>query len=208
MAVKRAKTLDDKQLQRLLNHIDQNSTLPERDRLIVALSFKAGLRVGEISKIDISAMTDAEGRIGTDVVIFSNVGKKNRERSIPMHPMVKEALANFRARHPTAEFVAISSQPFRWLLARGEPLPENPRYKRMSVTALTFYYWSLLKECGFEGASTHSGRRTFGTRLAQKANLHHCSIKDVQRYLGHARLETTEKYIEENEDGRALVFAI
>lgn len=208
MAVKRAKTLDDKQLQRLLNHITQHSTLPERDRLIVALSFKAGLRVGEIAKIDISAMTDAEGRIGPNVVVFGNVGKKGRERSVPMHTMVKESLEAFRKRHPTAEFVAISSQPFRWLLARGEPLPEDATYKRMSVTALTFYYWSLLKEAGFEGASTHSGRRTFGTLLAQKANLHHCSIKDVQRYMGHARLETTEKYIEETEDGRSLINAI
>jgi integrase/recombinase XerD len=208
MANKRAKTLDDSQLAKLLHHIDENSILPERDKLIVLLSFKAGLRVAEIAKIDLVAMLDAEGKIAKTINVFSDVGKKRRERSIPMHPLLRKAIGDFRLAFPTATYPAISSQPFRYILTRGGPIPVNPRLRRMSVTALTNYYWRLLAEAGFEGTSSHSGRRTFGTKLAREANLHHCSLRDVQRLMGHARLDTTERYVEFSEDAFDLISAI
>lgn len=215
MAIKRAKTLDDGQLDNLLSYIDANSVLPERDRLIVLLSFKAGLRVAEIVKIDLSAMTDANGRIAKTLHIFSNVGKKLRERDVPINPLLHKAITAFRKRFPGATYVAISSQPFRYLLTAGPEKNKNvvkregpELYKRMTVTALTNYYWRLLHDAGFEGTSSHSGRRTFGTKLARAANQHHCSIRDVQRLMGHARLDTTENYIEVSDEVTDLVAAI
>lgn len=208
MSIKRAKTLDDNQLNKLLAHIRETSTLPERDLLIVLLSFKAGLRVSEIVKIDLKAMLDTEGRVGKTVNIFSNVGKRKGERQIPMHPMLKEAIVAFRKRFPTATFVAISSRPFMYYNTRRGTHYSEPEIKRMTVRALTNYYWRLLKEVGFEGASSHSGRRTFGTKMARQANLHHCSLRDVQKFMGHSRLDTTENYIELSEDAFDLIASI
>lgn len=208
MATKRAKTLDDKQFEKLWKHIAKTSTLPQRDHLIVALSFKAGLRVGEIQKIDLSALLDAEGRIGKHINIFSHVGKKHRERVIPMHPLVRDALSAFRKAYPNATYVAISSQPFRWLVAKGGAVPKDALFKRMSLTALTNYYWDLLNQAGFEGASSHSGRRTFGTKMAQLAGAHRCSIRDVQHQMGHARLETTESYIDASPNVEELIASL
>ncbi len=208
MSIKRAKTLDDIQFAKLLAHIDETSILPERDRLIVMLSFKAGLRVAEIAKIDMTAMLDTEGKVAKMIHIFSNVGKKNRERDIPINPALKEAILAFQKRFPTAGFVAVSSQPFMYHNTRKGVRYSEPAIKRMSVTALTNYYWRLLHEAGFEGASSHSGRRTFGTKLARQANLHHCSLRDVQKLMGHARLDTTENYIELSEDTFDLVASI
>ena len=48
------------ELQRLLNHVS-HTRHPERDRVIVLLSFKAGLRAKEISRITWSMVTDATG---------------------------------------------------------------------------------------------------------------------------------------------------
>jgi hypothetical protein len=53
-------------------------------------------------------------------------------------------------------------------------------YTRMSVNSLTVYFHWMYKQAGFEGASSHSGRRTFGTQLARRANKYHNSLKDVQ----------------------------
>jgi len=208
VATKRAKTLDNDQFQKLVSFAKERATLPERDELILALSFKAGLRVGEIQKIDLSAMLDAEGNIAENISVFSHVGKKKRERSIPMHPMIRDALIAFRKAYPSATFVAISSQPFRWAIARGEKVSANAKHKRMSLTALTNYYWDLINDAGFTGASSHSGRRTFGTSMARQANLHHCSLRDVQMLMGHARLDTTESYIEVSKEARSLVAAL
>lgn len=208
MATKRAKTLNDKQFDKLCSYIQENSTMPERDILFVALSFKAGLRVGEIQKIDLSAMLDVEGSISSNIQIFSNVAKKNRERSIPVGPFLRKALVAFRRAYPNATCAAISSQPFRFLVARGRPIPKDATFKRMSLTSLTNYMGKLLKEAGFKDASSHSGRRTFGTKMAQQANQYNCSLRDVQLLMGHARLETTEAYIEVSKNAKSLVAAI
>jgi integrase len=208
MATKRAKTFDDEQFKRFLKHIDTTSLMPIRDRLIVMLSFRAGLRVGEIAKIKLSAMTDVEGRIAKSITVFSDVAKKQRQREVPMNDDVRDALKAFRRAYPNAEVVAISSQPFRWLLARKEPIPKTVTFRHMSVNATKLVYSRLLDSFGYDGASTHSGRRTFGTELARSANFHHCSLRDVQRLMGHSRLETTEHYIELSEDATSLVKAL
>lgn len=205
--VKRALTFTDEQFAKLWDHAGR-STLPERDRLILALSFKAGLRVGEIQKIDLKAMLDVEGHPAATINVFSNVAKKQAAREIPMHNLVRQALVAFMKAYPKATFVAISSQPFRWFRKQGKTVPLDATFKRMSLTALTNYYWWMINEAGFVGASSHSGRRTFGTKMARQANLHHCSIRDVQLLMGHARLETTEQYIEVSEDAASLINAI
>lgn len=197
MAIKQAKTLDDDQFDRLINFINIKSSMPVRDRLMALLSFKAGLRVSEIAKIDISAMTNAEGRIAKIITIYSNVGKKERMREIPMHDGIRDALEEFRKTYPKATFIALSSQPFRYRKPEHVPAGE---YKRMSINALTVYFRWLYKQAGFEGASSHSGRRTFGTKLARRANNYHNSLKDVQNLMGHARLDTTERYLEPSDD--------
>lgn len=206
--IKRALTFTDDQFAKLWDHVTETSTLPQRDHLILALSFKAGLRIGEIQKIDLKAMLDVEGNPAATINVFSNVAKKSRAREIPMHPLVRKALVVFMKVYPNATFVTISSQPFRWLAKNGHPVPLDATFTRMSLTAATNYYWWLVNEAGYVGASSHSGRRTFGTKMARNANLHHCSIRDVQLLMGHARLETTEQYIEVSKDAVDLIAAI
>lgn len=211
MANRRARTFDDKQFAKFMSFIDLQSPMPARDRLIAALSFKAGLRVGEISKIRIDAMLDATGGIADDVQVWSEVAKMNRERKVPMHALVRDSLQRFRDAYPKAEVVAISSQPFRWVIARGEAIPRKAEHRAMSYIATKTAYDRLLKDfCsqfGIDGVSTHSGRRTFGTNLARATGKFMCSIRDVQKYMGHADLKTTEAYVDLSPNARALIQA-
>lgn len=205
MANKRAKVLEPEQLATLLSYIDANSALPERDRLIVLLSFKAGLRVAEIAKIDFAALTDVEGRIAKTIHVFSNVAKKKREREVPMHPEIKNALAVFRRAYPDAPSIAFSSQPYRFACAFDR---QRRVMKPMAVNSLTQYLGRLMRKAGFTGASSHSGRRTFATDVSRKLASHHSSLRDLQKLLGHARLDTTERYLEPSNDTFNLVAAI
>jgi integrase len=61
---KQAKTLRRAELSRLLNHIS-HSRHPERNAVIVLLSFKAGLRAKEIAGLTWSMVTDASGELET-----------------------------------------------------------------------------------------------------------------------------------------------
>jgi integrase len=193
MALKRAKTLTSDQLDNLLDYVRESSRTPVRDRLMILLSHKAGLRAAEIAKIEVDAMTDSEGKIAKEIRIFSNVGKKKRERVIPMHPQIARALHDFRFDYPHATKIAFS--------------PRNTR-KYLTPNALTVWFWRLYCSAGFTGCSSHTGRRSFGTTLARSANNFHNSLRDVQLLLGHARLDTTEAYIEPSEDVSNMVFSM
>lgn len=58
---------------------------------------------------------------------------------------------------------------------------------------------------GFRGCSSHTGRRSFATELARAHTEAGCSLRDVQELLGHARLDTTERYIQRTGKHRDLV---
>ena len=52
------------------------------------------------------------------------------------------------------------------------------------------------------GCSSHSGRRTFITRAARKVSEVGGSVRDVQQLAGHARLQTTQRYIDGDTDAK------
>jgi site-specific recombinase XerD len=58
---------------------------------------------------------------------------------------------------------------------------------------------------GFEGASSHSGRRTFVTNCAKKIIGVGGSLRDVQEMAGHVSLATTQKYIQGDTDAKRRV---
>ena len=58
---------------------------------------------------------------------------------------------------------------------------------------------------GFNGCSSHSGRRTFTTNAARKISTVGGSIRDVQALAGHSSLNTTQRYIEVNLDAKHRV---
>ena len=76
----------------------------------------------------------------------------------------------------------------------------------MTARSLVNWFAGLYADLGFEGCSSHSGRRTFisqSARLIAKAG---GSLRDIQELAGHRALTTTERYIEgDREAQRKLV---
>jgi integrase len=71
---KQAKTLRKAELNRLLHHVSA-SRHPERDRAMVLLSFKAGLRAKEIAGLTWSMVTDTSGELA-DAISLPNSASK------------------------------------------------------------------------------------------------------------------------------------
>lgn len=183
IATKKAKVLEDFQVRKLRVWIAGHSKTPERDDLMFLLSYHAGLRASEISKLDIDAMLDTERNPLNKIIIDSKVGKKGRGRVVPMTPFLTDSLLNFMRRYPEATYIAVS------------------RYRngaRMSPDAVKVYMREIYLRAGFIGASSHSGRRTYITNLARRINNYGGSLRDVQLMAGHADLRTTEGYVEAN----------
>jgi integrase/recombinase XerD len=54
----------------------------------------------------------------------------------------------------------------------------------------------IYTDCGLDGATSHSGRRTLITNLANKG----ISVKILAEIAGHASIQTTARYISVNDD--------
>ena len=58
------------------------------------------------------------------------------------------------------------------------------------------WFARLYSALGFDGASSHSGRRTFITKAAKRIVEAGGSLRDIQELAGHSSLATTQRYIQ------------
>ena len=85
MPGRQAKLITPFTLRRMLSHI-RHAQDPARDRVMILLSVKAGLRAAEIAGLDWPMVLDARACIGDTITIRDGIAKKQSGRKIPMHP--------------------------------------------------------------------------------------------------------------------------
>ena len=166
---------------------------PFRNKVIVLLSAKAGLRAGEIANLTWPMVVDANGRLGETIELHDKAAKKGSGRSIPIHPILGKALEGWARHQPALDGFVVTSE-------RGG-----------SMTALSIVVWfnRAFAKIGLKGCSSHSGRRTFITRAARLVHKAGGSLRDVQLLAGHASIQTTQAYIDGDSDSqRRLVCLI
>jgi integrase len=91
MRGRQAKTLSEADIRRLLR-VARRSKSPHRNTTIVLLSVRAGLRAGEIAKLEWSMVVDAAGHVGTLIALPGSIVKYGLGRRIPLHSELKRAL--------------------------------------------------------------------------------------------------------------------
>jgi integrase len=95
MLGKQAKVLAPHEFRDLLEFADCGRH-PLRNRVIVLLSAKAGLRAGEIASVRWDMVLDASGQISKTIELRDYAAKKAGGRLIPMHPDLADALSILR----------------------------------------------------------------------------------------------------------------
>lgn len=179
--VKRANLLSEEAAQAVRARILERSRSPESDFVKLQLSLKAGMRASEIAHISIDAMRDVNGRISDHIEIYASKTRNSRE--LPMHPEIREALAQLLLKHPDATHVAFS-------------IGRRGNLRRQSASCVANFFSRLYRSTGLKGCSSHSGRRTFATKFVRLLSRHDASLKDLQIALGHTSLSSTECYLE------------
>ena len=181
-AAKHAKILDDEhRLTTILAVLNSN-----RERLMVLLSLKAGLRAVEIASLTWGCIRES------DTVIELLRTKGGKGRSVPINKDLRKALREYREECGRTN--------------DRDPLFKN-RHKHPSkpLTANAVAQWFrdlYSRRLGWEGYSSHSGRRNFGTQAARNAVKAGGSLRDVQDLLGHASLSTTQRYLEPSSNAK------
>jgi integrase len=180
MAGKQAKTLSRQQVRAAL-HRARRGRYPQRDRVMVLLSVKAGLRAGEIAKLRWPMVLDADGRLGHRIELHDSAAKKRSGRTIPLHPELRRALLTLRRKTRDQGAVIRSERGG----ARG-----------MRPSSVVNWFRLLYADIGLNGCSSHSGRRTFITNAARLVFKVGGSLRDVQELAGHCSIEQTQAYID------------
>jgi integrase len=178
MAGKQAKTLTRQQVLAALRRAN-HSRYPQRDRVMVLLSFKAGLRADEIANLTWPMLLDSRGRLSGCIELPDAAAKKRSGRAIPMHPQLVTALKALRQQNGSSGRVIRSE--------RGVGLQPG---------SVVNWFARLYGELGFLGCSSHSGRRTFITNAARMVFKAGGSLRDVQQLAGHRSIEQTQGYID------------
>jgi integrase len=177
MAGRQAKILTEGQLSAALK-ATRNTRYPERDRAMLLLSAKAGLRAAEIAGLTWSMVVDADGQLSDRIALANDIAKKGSGRFIPMHPLLRAALAKLRRQSGDGHVI------------------KSERGKALGAGSVVNWFRAFYAGLGLQGCSSHSGRRTFITLAARRVSRAGGSLRDVQLLAGHRSLKHTEGYIE------------
>jgi integrase/recombinase XerD len=180
---KQAKILTEHQQQALLAWLETRKHA-DRNRLIVLLSFKSGLRAKEIAALKWSMVMNAEGDIGDHMHLTNEASKGKSGRVIALNKDLKKQLIKIREN----DGITIADA--------GQSVIQTQRGQGTSAQVIVNAFQGWYRKLGFVGCSSHSGRRSFITQAARKVSLVGGSLRDVQALAGHASLTTTSRYIE------------
>ena len=148
------------------------------------LSVDAGLRAKEIAALEWSMITDASGQLTDQIRLQDKAAKGKSGGVVWVSKRLGLALARLKAETAKPSTTVIISQ----------------NGKAMSAQVVINWFFSVYRELGFDGCSSHSGRRTAITRWARKISSVGGSLRDVQALARHSSLAMTQKYIEVSED--------
>lgn len=190
MSGRQAKIITEKMLRRMLAYVGGSPTT-DRDRAIILLSIRAGLRAAEIAGLEWPMVLDAEGKVARTISLENRIAKRRSGRRIPMHHDLRQALIRLH-RSDDIDGPVIRS-------ARGGPMRAN---------SIVNWFIELYNELGFEGCSSHSGRRTFITAAARNVYKAGGSLRDVQILAGHRSIALTQTYIEGDTDAQRRLVSL
>ena len=180
---KQAKTLTQQELRKVLDCIATRKH-SARNRALLMTTYLSGMRVGEVASLRYSDVVDSEGNIRNEIRLTAEQTKGNEARVV----FVNEKLCKELERYTRAYKAADTNLKFFYSQKVGSD--------GFSANTLTQFFHLLYKKAGVDGASSHSGRRTFITNLASKG----VSVRVLMSLAGHKNIGTTQAYIDVNDD--------
>jgi integrase len=190
MPGRQAKIISAATLNRMLAYA-RWSPFPIRNRAIILLSVKAGLRAAEIAKLEWPMVLDARGKVGDTLCVEDAIAKKRAGRRVPVHLGLRDTLTKLQ----------------RESVGEG-PIVVSARGGRMQPNSIVNWFVAMFAELGVDGCSSHSGRRTFITTAARNVHRVGCSLRDVQLLAGHSSIETTQNYIDGDTNGQRRLVSL
>ena len=179
--MRQAQTLNEAQLRRVIKYT-RSRRHPTRDETIILTSFYAGLRAKEIAALTVGNIFDEAGAVRTQFILSAAQSKGGQTRTVYLNQRFRKALLEYSA------CIRITD-PLR-------PLFESQKGGHFSANTMCQLFLDIYKAVGLKDASSHSGRRTYITRLANKG----VGVRLLAELAGHSHISTTQRYIDVNSE--------
>jgi integrase/recombinase XerD len=177
----KAKVLNQTELRRVLDYIATRK-YSVRNRTMLLLTHYAGMRVAEVASLRICDVLNDSGSIKDEVRLKPEQTKGKYARTVYLSIRMQKELLQYVMLLKVKEST--------------KPLFFTQKRAGFSANTLAQYFFFLYRKTGIEGASSHSGRRSFLTHLANKGT----SIHILKSLAGHRNISTTAGYLYSSPD--------
>ena len=173
-----AKTLTSDELTRVLDYI-KTTRYAQRNRAMLLLTHLAGMRIGEVACLRWSDVVTSEGKVKDEIRLLPDMTKGRHARTAFINKRLREELQSYADATKCVDL--------------GYPFFSSQKSIKtgFSANSLAQTVSILYEGAGIEGASSHSGRRTFLTSLANKGT----KIHILKTLAGHRNIATTAAYL-------------
>lgn len=162
------------ELENIINSIPLDNALDVRNRLIIELLYATGLRVSELTSLEVNQINYS----GREIKV---VGKGNKERIVYFGEYCEEILKLYLRNYRNE---LLNSKRNDYLLLNKDGNPLSSRGVELIIN-------KIIKELALKhNVSPHTLRHTFATDLLNNG----ADLKSVQELLGHSSLSTTQIY--------------
>ena len=165
-----------------VEHLAQEPWQGARDKAMYMLMYGCGLRIAETLSLNVGDILGAGDA-------FTITGKGNKERLVPLLPIVKKTLQAYIKVHPNPK--------------KTEPLFVGSRFDRINPGVVQRNVRVIRRYLQLPDTVTpHALRHSFATHLLQGGG----DLRTVQELLGHASLSATQRYTEIDMAGLQKVY--
>ena len=176
-----AKILNSVELRRVLDYVATRKH-SARNRAMLLLTHFAGMRVAEVASLRLNDVLNDSGTIKEEVRLKPDQTKGKYARTVYLNLRIQKELAQYIKTINTSDL--------------QKPLFYTQKRASFSPNTLAQYFLFLYRNVGLEGASSHSGRRSFLTHLANKGT----AIHILKSLAGHRNISTTAAYLYSSPD--------
>ena len=184
--MKQARVLTHIEIKRLLKVVSTTKHAA-RNRLVVMLSYLAGLRACEIAALKvgdvITELADGSWEVKTEAVLKSNQTKGNKAQTVVFSSALRKEIASYY------QEILVTTEPTDFLIM-------SQKKSGFSSQTIQNLFRELYEAAAISNASSHSGRRFFISELSHN----NVSVRVIQALARHSSLATTQRYIEVSTD--------
>lgn len=180
MELAQAKTLTARELRKILDTLSVNR-YTGRNRLMLLMTHWSGMRVGEVAALSIGDVRNAEGTVKPEIRLDATQTKGKHARTVFVNDRLRKEIASYLK-------TIVTSDP-------GKPLFKTQKRSAFSANTLCQTLNGIYRPAGLDGATSHSGRRSFITTLASKG----IGVRVLASLAGHKSIATTQAYIDVND---------